>query len=79
MTQLHLLGPAIVKPTSALRKIATGALARLHLRTGKLRNHPRARSTACRAALGFPCQQRPRPAAPEKPERDCDCVPWDFV
>ena len=55
-----------------------GALAHLRLSAGEPRERPLASIRARHAALGFPRRRRPRAAARTKPERDCDCVPWQW-
>ncbi|MBV8764251.1 MAG: hypothetical protein JOZ66_05000 [Hyphomicrobiales bacterium] len=62
--------------TAIFSRSAAAALALWRLSAGKPGGRSLARIKARRAALGFPFRHPPRAAAPARPERDCDCVPW---
>ncbi|MGC1578153.1 MAG: hypothetical protein WA813_18890 [Beijerinckiaceae bacterium] len=70
--------PAAAPRSNTLWRFVARALAHLRLSAGKPRERPLASIRARHAALGFPHRRRPRAAAPTKPERDCDCVPWQW-
>jgi hypothetical protein len=70
--------PAAAPRSNALSRFVAGALAHLRLSAGKPRERPLASVRSHHAALGLPHRRRPRAAAPKKPERDCDCVPWQW-